>query len=165
MNHRCFDRTQPTQVTVRSSSAAVPLAWLMLAALLTSPWARAAEPTPSKTMAATASAPASARSYSVLRGDTLDRVIQKTLPDSPLKIDILRKAFVELNPQAFVAGNVSRLQAGAVLQVPDPVQLLRASILPLLGAAEAAALSGEAKSAAGSGNGHAGERRNWVRFP
>ena len=107
---------------------------------------QAAEPTP-------------ARSYTVQRGDTLDRVIHHTLPESPLKIQLLRKAFVDGNPQAFVSGNVSRLRSGAVLQVPDHSKLLRSTLLPVLEGAEAAALGGEGRVS------NAGDRRSWVRFP
>ena len=99
------------------------------------------------------------RSYTVLRGDTLDRVIQKNLSASPLKIELLRKAFLELNPQAFVNGNVARLQVGAVLQVPDHTQLLRATLMPLLEGAEAAAVAADGRPVSAS------ERRSWVRFP
>jgi Tfp pilus assembly protein FimV len=107
---------------------------------------QAAEPTP-------------ARSYSVQRGDTLDRVIKLTLPDSPLKIELLRKAFVDGNPQAFVSGNVSRLRSGALLQVPDHTKLLRLTLMPVLEGAEAAALGGEGRVS------NASDRRSWVRFP
>ena len=59
------------------------------------------------------SAPASAdltvpkllRTYTTKAGDKLDRIIQKTMADSPLKIELLRQAFMELNPQAFPSGS------------------------------------------------------------
>ncbi len=111
--------------------------------------ALAAEPTPSLVV----------KTYSVLRGDTLDRIIQKTMPGSPLRADLLRKAFVDLNPAAFVAGNPARLQTGAQLQLPDQVQLLRTTLLPLLEGAEAAGSPGDSRQ------GNASERRSWVRFP
>jgi hypothetical protein len=146
MNNRCFDHAS------RTASGALRISLLFLVTVLgagSAAWVLAAEPAPS----------ANVNTYTVLRGDTLDRVIQKTLPGSPLKIDILRKAFVDLNPQAFAAGSMTRPRTGAVLQVPDHSQLLRASILPVLEGAEAAAVSGEGKSASAS------ERRSWVRFP
>ncbi len=102
-----------------------------------------------------------ATGYTVLRGDTLDRVIQKTMAGSPLKIEILRQAFADLNPQAFVNGKVARLKAGAVLQVPDHGQLLRATILPVLGVADLPVAPTEAQSPSTN----ASERRGWVRFP
>lgn len=106
-----------------------------------------------------AAEPATARSYTVQRGDTLDRVIKLTMPDSPLKIELLRKAFVDGNPQAFISGNVSRLRSGAVLQVPDHSKLLRSTLLPVLEGTEAAALGGEGRVS------NAGDQRSWVRFP
>ena len=143
MTHRCFDRT------ARTASGALHLTLFILAMAGCAPWAQAAEPAPAAT----------ARTYTVHSGETLDRVIQKTVPGSPLKVEILRKAFVDLNPQAFASGNMTRPRTGAVLQVPDHVQLLRASILPVLEGAEAASVSGEGKNASAT------ERRSWVRFP
>ncbi len=141
MTHRCFDRS------ARTASAALILFTLAMACCAPRAWA--AEPAPSSTV----------RTYTVHRGETLDRVIQKAVPDSPLNVEILRKAFVDLNPQAFASGNTTRPRAGAVLQIPDHVQLLRASILPVLEGAEAASVSGEGKNVSAS------ERRSWVRFP
>ena len=48
-----------------------------------------------------ANSPAVRSTYKVETGDTLDKVIKKTMPDSPLRVDILRNAFVQQNPQAF----------------------------------------------------------------
>ena len=122
---------------------------------------RAAEPTPAAALSASGQQAVAGQTYNVVRGDTLDRIIQTTLRNSPLKIELLRKAFVEGNPQAFVSGNVSRLRAGAVLQVPDHTRLLRSTLLPLLDAADADALTatGAARSSSAS------DRRSWVRFP
>jgi pilus assembly protein FimV len=124
----------------------------------------AAEPAPSvvpKAAAGSASAAdqpvaASAQTYTVLRGETLDKIIQKTMADSPLRVELLRKAFIQLNPQAFPGGQASRLRADQLLQVPDALQLLRAVAMPLLEVTEAA------RSAAPVS---AQEQRRWVRFP
>jgi Tfp pilus assembly protein FimV len=143
MKHHGLDRAAVTTCGVLRMT-------LLVVSTAFSAWmVQAAEPAPALTTAR----------YTVLRGETLDRVIQKTLPGSPLRIDILRKAFVDLNPQAFVAGKVSRLQAGAVLQVPDHVQLLKTTVLPMLDSADVLAASREGRTA------NAGERRSWVRFP
>ena len=40
----------------------------------------------------------------VQEGEYLDLIIEKTLPGSPIRQDLLRKAFVKLNPSAFGAG-------------------------------------------------------------
>jgi Tfp pilus assembly protein FimV len=108
-----------------------------------------------------AAEPVSSRSYTVQRGDTLDRVIQKTMAASPLKLELLRQAYVDGNPQAFVSGNVSRLRAGAVLHVPDHTKLLRSVVLPVLEGADAAAVAGDGRPY----NANASDRRSWVRFP
>jgi Tfp pilus assembly protein FimV len=99
---------------------------------------------------------ASGRTYKVLRGESLDKVRQKTMPDSPLRVELLRNAFIELNPQAFPGGQASRMRTTEPLNVPDPVQLLRAVATPLLETEETprAAAPGSAE-----------QQRRWVRFP
>jgi Tfp pilus assembly protein FimV len=77
------------------------------------------------------------------------------MADSPLRMELLRKAFIQLNPQAFPGGQASRLRADQVLQVPDAMQLLRAVAMPLLEVTEAS------RAAPVS----AQEQRRWVRFP
>lgn len=147
MTHRCFEHAAIQIFSFLRFSLG------LFAASLTAGMVHAAEP-------AQASAQAIAgRSYTVQRGDTLDRVIQKTMATSPLKIELLRQAFLDGNPQAFVSGNVSRLRAGAVLQVPDHSQLLRSVVLPVLEGADAAAVAGGGRSS------NASDRRSWVRFP
>jgi Tfp pilus assembly protein FimV len=99
---------------------------------------------------------ASGRTYKVLRGESLDKVIQKTMADSPLRVELLRNAFIELNPQAFPGGQASRMRATEPLNVPDPVQLLRAVATPLLETEDTP------RAAAPSS---AEQQRRWVRFP
>lgn len=138
--------------TGAAASAAMPL-----------PMPSAAEPAPAAApKAAARSAPvaelpvaASTQTYTVQRGETLDKIIQKTMADSPLRIELLRKAFIQLNPQAFPGGQASRLRADQLLQVPDAMQLLRAVAMPLLDVTEAS------RAAPVS----AQEQRRWVRFP
>ncbi len=99
---------------------------------------------------------ASGRTYKVLRGESLDKVIQKTMADSPLRIELLRNAFIELNPQAFPGGQASRMRATEPLNVPDSVQLLRAVATPLLETEDASRAAAPAS---------AEQQRRWVRFP
>ena len=99
---------------------------------------------------------ASTQTYTVLRGESLDKVIQKTMADSPLRVELLRKAFIQLNPQAFPGGQASRLRADQQLQVPDALQLLRAVAMPLLEVTEAQRAAAPVS---------AQEQRRWVRFP
>ena len=78
------------------------------------------------------------------------------MADSPLRVELLRKAFIQLNPQAFPGGQASRLRADQLLQVPDAQQLLRAVAMPLLEATEAPRVAAPVS---------AQEQRRWVRFP
>jgi len=102
----------------------------------------------------------------VRAGDSLDAVIRRTLGDSPFKEALLRRAFVDLNPQAFVNGQPHRLAAGAVLLVPGPQD-----VLALLDERSPASMGRPAGASElpGSGARHsptaAEERRKWVRFP
>ena len=99
------------------------------------------------------------RSYTTKAGDRLDRIIQSTMPDSPLKIEVLRKAFIDLNPRAFPAGTASRMRNGVILQIPDAPKLL-ASI-----AAPASQELVSNKTISGPMSGDFEERRRWVRYP
>ena len=99
---------------------------------------------------------ASAQTHTVKRGETLDKIIQKTMADSPLRVELLRKAFIQLNPQAFPGGQASRMRADQLLQVPDAQQLLRAVAMPMLEVTEASRLTTPVS---------AQEQRRWVRFP
>ncbi len=127
------------------------------------PTPAAAEPAPAAAPkaaagSATAEQPvaASAQTHTVLRGETLDKIIQKTMADSPLRVELLRKAFIQLNPQAFPGGQASRLRADQLLQVPDALQLLRAVAMPLMEVPEAPRVAAPVS---------AQEQRRWVRFP
>ena len=57
--------------------------------------------------------------HRVRRGETLNMVIRKVVPNSAIQPRILRQAFVRANPHAFRRGNPNWLYAGAVLQIPD----------------------------------------------
>jgi len=122
---------------------------LVLAALSLSLQAQAAEPS-----AKLATEPG--RSYVVARGDTLDRIIHKTMAQSPLRIELLREALAAANPQAIASVRNPRLKAGAVLQLPDHEALLRAAVLPLLPSV------GMASHPTPN---DADNRKRWVRYP
>ena len=63
--------------------------------------------------------------YQVRRGETLDMVIRKVAPNSPLQRNLLRQAFVKANPHAFRRNNPNWMYAGAILKVPDIDDLRR----------------------------------------
>lgn len=96
------------------------------------------------------------RTYTPKAGESLDRVIANTLADSPLKIELLRNAYMELNPSAFVQGKVPQLRKNVVLTVPNPEQLLK-KFLPPLPSASAAQHPISTPSSE--------ERWRWVQFP
>lgn len=53
-------------------------------------------------------------------GEYLDLIIEKTLPESPVREDLLRRAFVKLNPNAFGGnGNPNYLFAKQKLKIPS----------------------------------------------
>lgn len=93
-------------------------------------------------------------SYRVQRGETLDRIIRKTMPGSVLSMSVLRKAFAALNPHAFPRGTPHIILANAVLQVPT-IDDLRAMA------------NGQPMTAANdTSGGYTGtDQRKWVRFP
>jgi hypothetical protein len=106
-----------------------------------------------------AAAPAHAgRVYVTVAGDTIDRVIRKTMADSPLKDELLRQALIAANPTAFKAGRNSRLRPGTELKLPEMHGLLRDILLPLLSPTEVGSYFPPPPSTAD-------ERRRWVRYP
>ena len=57
--------------------------------------------------------------YVVKKGDYLDKIINQTVGSSPLRRDILRRAFVRANPHAFMRANPNWLLASKQLRVPE----------------------------------------------
>ena len=111
---------------------------------------------------ATAGTPNPMRTYIPRTGESLDQIISKTMPDSPLKIDLLRQAFVRANPQAFMAyrgGNAKPkgLPKGATLIVPDHNQLLK-TVLSNAGVNPVEDNHSPVTSSAE-------QRKAWVRYP
>ena len=100
-----------------------------------------------------------ARTYLPQPSETLDQVIARTLPASPLKIELLRQAYLAHNPQAIAPGKVPKLRKAMPLTVPDHEALLRqylGSPAPLPEASTAPAPFTPSSSE---------ERRRWVQFP
>lgn len=94
--------------------------------------------------------------YTVNRGETLDRVIARSMTGIRADIKLIRKAFVMLNPTAFPRGTPHIMIAGAHLQVPTVGDLQALS-------------GGRALSAQASPESMAPsepvDKRGWVRFP
>ena len=113
-------------------------------------------------MLALAASPTPRSTYQVVSGDTLDKVIHKTMPESPLRVEILRNAFVQQNPQAFTKSPPRSLMAGVVLSVPNHDDLLRTFMVPGQSAGNSGVQRGGGYSTADI---NMNERKNWVRFP
>jgi Tfp pilus assembly protein FimV len=114
-----------------------------------------AQPHPAQALKA-ASPTQAVRNYTPKAGESLDRVIANTLADSPLKIELLRQAYVEQNPGAFLPGKVPQLRKNVVLTVPNPEQLRQKFLLPK--PSEAAAQHPEPRPSSE-------ERQRWVQYP
>jgi len=97
--------------------------------------------------------------YKPKAGETLDKVIQNTIGASPLGLDVLRKAFMDLNPKAFLVGKITKIRPGVTLKVPDLQSLLQA--VPESQSKEPAVVQSES----GFPSGAIDERRRWVRYP
>lgn len=102
-----------------AASPARPIA----AAPAAPPSAPAARPAPlAKAPAASASVAEKARSgdrqVTVKAGDTAGEIAAQTKPAS-VSLDQMLVALLSSNPDAFIGGNVNRVKAGAVLDIPD----------------------------------------------
>ena len=98
------------------------------------------------------------------------------MADSPLKIELLRTAFIQQNPQAFTKTPPRTLMAGSILTIPDHDSLVAMylksgkSTLPKNAQGSAPGSNTSSGSTLGAG-GYAttdlnmNERKNWVRFP
>jgi Tfp pilus assembly protein FimV len=56
--------------------------------------------------------------YQVKSGDNLDKVIKKTMPNSPFSMEVMREAFARANPQLLGEVKAMKLKAGSTLNVP-----------------------------------------------
>jgi Tfp pilus assembly protein FimV len=119
---------------------------------------------PALTSAASATVTAAAESMvTVQRGETLDRVIRRALPDVPLHPDFLRKAFVGLNPQVFPSGSPHQMRSGAQLKVPSMLALRQMLLSQHPGAAPL--FHGAEEQAQQKAVPDPNDQRRWVRYP
>lgn len=117
----------------------------------------------SATQPASASSAMVSGTVTVKRGETLDRVIRRAMPDVPLHPDFLRTAFVSLNPQVFPSGTPHQMRSGTSLKVPSLPALRQMMMSHYPGAAPLliGAESQVEQKAATDPN----DQRRWVRFP
>ena len=108
----------------------------------------------------------------VQRGDTLDTVIQRSMPGSPFNQGFLRAAFIRFNPETFAKGNLHRLSVGTSLRVPSQLELVSlvvgsksaASVLPHAGARTQPTEARESERLIAQQQVNQ-DRKNWVRYP
>ncbi len=127
--------------------------------------------------------------YTTRKGDTVEKILQKFYPASPLRADVLRDALVQNNPKAFPKGNAKSLVIGSNVSLPDPLELSRKLLLPVVSAVNkpdsASAVSpaavavapvaptpanplgggGAAAHSAGHNMAMQDTKRHWVRYP
>ena len=117
-------------------------------------------PLPGSTSTAPAADAAKRTMVTTLKGENLDRVIRRVLPQQPFKDDFVRMAFALLNPDTLGKNPTRVLPAGTALHVPSPQDLaaLLAAQYPALVHATAA-MHDEAPAAP------AANKRRWVQFP
>ncbi|MCW5620714.1 MAG: LysM peptidoglycan-binding domain-containing protein [Burkholderiales bacterium] len=80
-----------------------------------------AQPAPAAEPAPSAAASDSYDKYTVRRGDTLGRIAREFVSED-VSLDQMLVLLVRTNPDAFVDGNMNRLKAGKVLQIPGGAQ-------------------------------------------
>lgn len=106
----------------RSASLPVstPLAPATRAATSSSASAASAAPSASASVASQRSeARASGQEYKVTASDTLWNIAAKHRPDSSISVQQMMVVVQELNPDAFIDGNINLVKEGAVLRLPE----------------------------------------------
>jgi len=66
--------------------------------------------------------------YQVKAGDNLDKVIKKTMPNTPFSMEVMREAFARANPQLLGEVKAMKLKPGSTLNVPG-ASVLRQVVL------------------------------------
>ncbi len=105
-----------------------------------------------------AAAPAMAN-YTTKAGDTIERVLKNTMPDSPLNSNVLRKALADTNPQVVTGKAGQKFKTGSVIQLPDHSVLLRNTLDNF------APPGSEASYRSGYSASDPASRRHWIRYP
>lgn len=104
----------------------------------------------SRTRTAVPATNATPQTLRVARGQTLDQIIQRIMPGSPVQMDVIRRAFVTANPHAFRKGNPNWLYAGVTLTIPT-LEHFRAVVFK--------------SNALDLRKNVSDEKASWVRFP
>jgi Tfp pilus assembly protein FimV len=119
------------------------------------------------------------KTHTVVAGDTLEKVVRKYYPNSPLKPEVLRDWVVVNNPNAFIKPKVKKLQPGTVLNLADQAELILKLMPSAATKTQAQAVPNTLPAnplpapVGGAASHQAGNvqalvepnKRNWVRFP
>ncbi|MFR0688296.1 FimV/HubP family polar landmark protein [Enterobacterales bacterium AE_CKDN230030158-1A_HGKHYDSX7] len=110
------------------TAAAVPRAPMAVPAPVVRPSAPAApRATPAPSSAPSASAAPARRlegnEYRTGKNDTLWEIAARARPDGSVSVQQTMLAIQDLNPDAFLGGNINRLKSGQVLRLPDAEQI------------------------------------------
>jgi pilus assembly protein FimV len=110
-------RPRPTAAPVQRPAAAAP-------SIAPAPAAPVERPAPSPapaTARSTGGSNGSGRLLTVRPGDTASRIANAVKP-AEISLDQMLVALLRANPDAFMEGNLNRVRAGAVMEVPDAAQ-------------------------------------------
>ncbi|MDF3863968.1 FimV/HubP family polar landmark protein [Pseudomonas denitrificans (nom. rej.)] len=107
------------------TAAAVPRAPMAVPAPVVRPSATAA-PRATPAPSATPAAPArrlEGNEYRTGKNDTLWEIAARARPDGSVSVQQTMLAIQDLNPDAFLGGNINRMKSGQVLRLPDAEQI------------------------------------------
>jgi hypothetical protein len=97
--------------------------------------------------------------YTTKAGDSIERLLQNVMPNSPLNPSVLRKSLADLNPKIVTGKAGQKFKTGTAITLPDHGQLVRSQLEPFAGA------STETTARSGYSAGDSSSRRNWIRYP
>ena len=129
------------------------------AATATPPSAANATPAPRKEARAPVAAPDPAGTAVARKGESLQKLIARSMGNLPFKPEILRDAMIQKNPAAFKNGKPESLIVGSVLKLPTMEDFRR-----YIPAVAAVCVEGDGTDGARA-DATADPRKGWVRFP
>ena len=97
--------------------------------------------------------------YTTKAGDSIERLMQNAMPNSPLNPTVLRKSLADLNPKIVTGKAGQKFKTGTTITLPDHGQLVRSQLEPFASASQ------DTPARSGYSTGDASSRRNWIRYP
>jgi Tfp pilus assembly protein FimV len=105
--------------------------------------------------------PVPTASHKVAQSTPIDKLIQTLYANSPLNTAVLRQALVEANPKVITGNPQQRLKAGTVVVVPEHIQIVRNTLMPIAAPAAAPPENSDSGPTARDNT----VRKPWVRYP